>query len=137
MAEKLGLRVVTPEQPIFEGEVDSVVVPAHDGEVGILPRHARMLASLGVGELRATTGGRVERFFVEGGFVQVGDNRVTVLCDHASRLEVLDPAAAEAQAAAARAARSPDAAWLQQRAASMRRVASHSPASPAPSRAGH
>ena len=137
MAEKLSLRVVTPEHPVFEGEVQSAVVPAHDGEVGILPRHASLLAALGVGELRATTEGRVERFFIEGGFVQVSANRVTVLCDRASRLEALDPAAAEAQAAAARAARSPDAAWLRQRAASMRRVASHAVATPAPPRPGH
>jgi F-type H+-transporting ATPase subunit epsilon len=124
MAGTLALRVVTPERPMFEGEADSVVVPAHDGEIGVLPRHAGMLASLGIGELRATTGSGVLRFFIEGGFVQVRDNRVTVLCDRASRLEELDPAAAEAEAARARAEHAPDANRLQLRAAAIRRVAS-------------
>ena len=44
MAGSLDLRVVTPEKPVFEGPVEFVVVPAHDGDVGILPRHARFLA---------------------------------------------------------------------------------------------
>ena len=130
MAAKLHLRVVTPERPMYEGEVDAVVVPAHDGEVGILPRHARLLASLGVGELRASIPGGVGRFFVEGGFVQVRDNRVTVLCDGAARLEDLDAAAAEAEAMRARAEHAPDAARLQQRATVMRRVVARSGGAP-------
>jgi len=130
MAHKLQLRVVTPERPVYEGEVDAVVVPAHDGELGILPRHARLLAALGVGELRATDAGGVRRYFVAGGFVQVRDNRVMVLCDRAARLEDLDVPAAEAQAAAARAEHSPDAAWLQRCAAATRRVAAHTTAPP-------
>jgi F-type H+-transporting ATPase subunit epsilon len=124
MAGQLHLRVVTPEKPVFDGEVESVVVPAHDGEIGILPRHARLLASLGAGELRADVGQIVERFYVEGGFVQVSDNRVTVLCDRASRLAELDArqAAAEADAAAALAA-GPEAVRLRQRATALRRMA--------------
>jgi F-type H+-transporting ATPase subunit epsilon len=127
MAERLHLRVVTPERPVFDGEADSVVVPAHDGEIGILPRHARLLAALGCGELRAKTGGTVERFFVEGGFVQVSDDRVTVLCDRASRMADLDPrrAADEADAAAAKATGA-EAARLRARAAALRRIAGQS-----------
>ena len=124
MAGTLKLRVVTPEKPVFDGEVESVVVPAHDGEIGILPRHARLLASLGAGELRADVGSIVERFYVEGGFVQVSDNRVTVLCDRASRLADLNAAqaAAEADAAAAITA-GPEAVRLRQRATALRRMA--------------
>jgi F-type H+-transporting ATPase subunit epsilon len=122
---RLTLRVVTPERPMYEGEADAVVVPAHDGEIGILPRHAPLLASLGAGELRATTAGTVVRLYVEGGFVQVRGDRVTVLAERAARLEDLDPEAAAAEAAQARRERSPEALRLQQRAAAVRRVASH------------
>ena len=101
MAASLDLRVVTPERPVFEGTAEFVVVPAHDGEVGILPRHARFLATLGVGELRARTAAGPVRYFVEGGFVQVADDRVTVLCDRATPVAELDAAAAEARVQAA------------------------------------
>ena len=123
MHEKLQVRVVTPERPVFQGEAEFVVVPAHDGEVGIQPRHARFLASLGVGELRITRGGTVLRFFLEGGFVQVRSDQVTVLCEEATELESLDVAAAEAAAERARAEGAPDATALERRAAVMRRVA--------------
>jgi len=122
MAGRLQVRIVTPERPVFQGEADSVVVPAHDGELGILPRHARLLAALGVGELRTTVDGAVHRFFVEGGFVQVRADRVTVLCDRASRLEDLDPQAARAEAEAARATHAADAARLERRATIVERV---------------
>jgi F-type H+-transporting ATPase subunit epsilon len=123
MAEPLQVRVVTPEKPIFLGPADFIVVPAHDGEVGILPRHARMLAGLGVGELRLTRGGELQRFFVEGGFLQVAPGRVTVLCEHAATLDALDAAALESAAAQARAAGAPNAAALMQCAAVARRLA--------------
>ena len=119
----LQVRVVTPEEPVFEGQADFVVVPAHDGELGILPRHARLLASLGLGELRITQGGELQRFFLESGFIQVADDKVTVLCERATPLEALDAAALEAASQQARAAGAPNAAELQQRAVVMRRVA--------------
>jgi F-type H+-transporting ATPase subunit epsilon len=120
---KLQVRVVTPEASVHDGEADLVVVPAHDGEVGILPRHARFLASLGLGELRITNGTSVQRFFLEGGFVQVREQHVTVLCERAVPLEAADVSAADAEAERARAERSANAADLAQRAIVMRRVA--------------
>ncbi len=123
MAESMQVRVVTPENPVFEGEAEAVIVPAHDGEVGILPRHARFLASLGLGELRITAGSTVHRFFLEGGFVQVRDRIVTVLCDRAVALESLDVDAAQAEAERARSDKSPEAADLAYRASVVRRVA--------------
>ena len=122
---KMQVRVVTPENPIFEGEADAVIVPAHDGEVGILPRHARFLASLGMGELRISVGSSIERFFLEGGFVQVRDRLVTVLCERATALEALDVSAADAAAERARAEKSSDAADLAYRASVIRRVTGH------------
>ncbi len=122
MAGRLQVRIVTPERQVWAGEADRVVVPAHDGEVGILPRHTRFLAGLGVGELRAVSGSTVERYFVEGGFVQVRENRVTVLCERANPLSAMNLETAAAEAAAAREAKAPDAARLQQRAIVLRRI---------------
>jgi F-type H+-transporting ATPase subunit epsilon len=93
----LNCTVVTPERAILDEAADSVVVPAHDGEIGVLPGHARLLAKLGIGVLRVTSGGKTREMFVEGGFVQVADNRVTVLTDSATTLDAVDPAAAEAR----------------------------------------
>jgi len=96
MAESmLQCTVVTPERSIFDAEASRVTVPAHDGEVGILPGHARFLAKLGNGELRVTAGGKTHSFYVEGGFLQVADNRVTVLSDTACLVEDIDVAGAE------------------------------------------
>ena len=96
MAEqKLRLSVVTPEKSLFDEEVAAVTVPAWDGEVGIRPGHARFLARLGIGELKLTLDGRNESYFIEGGFVQVADNRVTVLTDSADNLQDIDLIEAE------------------------------------------
>ena len=120
--EKLRVRLVTPEKPVFEGEADMVVVPAHDGELGILPRHARLLASLGFGSLRIRQEAQVNRWFLEGGFVQVREDLVTVLCERATPFENLDPEQADKAASEARGAGSPHARSLQQRALVMRRI---------------
>ena len=120
--KKLQVRVVTPEKPIFEGTADMVVVPAHDGELGILPKHARLLSSLGLGSLRIQEGGAVSRWFLEGGFVQVRDNLVTVLCERAVTFDSLDPDEADRLADRAKQEGLPTARDLQQRAIVMRRV---------------
>jgi F-type H+-transporting ATPase subunit epsilon len=119
---RLHVRIVTPERPVFEGEADRVVVPAHDGELGILPRHARLLSSLGLGSLRVVQGRETTRWFLEGGFVQVRENLVTVLCEHAIDFAELDPEEADRQADEAQRQGRKDAAALRQRAVVMRRV---------------
>ena len=77
----LKVSVISPEAILFEGEADSVVAPAHDGEVGILTGHAPMMALLGKGVIRIGSG---QRFNVEGGFLQVADNMVRVVTEKAS-----------------------------------------------------
>lgn len=79
----LHVSVISPEAILFEGDTDSVVAPAFDGEVGILTGHAPMLALLGAGELRLGGGASVQRFHVEGGFVQVADDHVRVVTEKA------------------------------------------------------
>ncbi|MGH7503469.1 MAG: F0F1 ATP synthase subunit epsilon [Longimicrobiales bacterium] len=83
-AEQLKVSVISPEQTVFEGTADLVVVPAWDGEMGILRGHAPMLVLLGKGPLRIRTAGGEQRFNVEGGFLQVVDDTVTVLSERAS-----------------------------------------------------
>ncbi len=79
----LKVSVVSPEATLFEGEASSVVAPAFDGEVGILPSHAPMITVLGQGTLRVN-GATNLRFTVSGGFVQVVDDKVRVVTEKAT-----------------------------------------------------
>lgn len=78
----MQVTVISPETSKFDGEADSVVAPAYDGEVGILPNHAPFMTLLGTGTLTIRRGGGVSRFAVKGGFLQVVDNRVRVVAEH-------------------------------------------------------
>ncbi len=81
----LDVRVVSPEKVVFEGASAGVVVPAWDGQVGLLPGHAPLIALLGAGVLDIDLpGGGSHRFHVAGGVVKVEENRVTVLTEHAA-----------------------------------------------------
>jgi len=79
----LTVSVVSPERTLFEGEAESIVAPAFDGQVGILTNHAPMLTLLGTGELRLTGSGGDRKFTVSGGFLEVADNRVRVVTERA------------------------------------------------------
>jgi F-type H+-transporting ATPase subunit epsilon len=81
----LKVSVISPESVLFEGETDSVVAPAYDGEVGILTGHAPLMALLGHGELRLGTASR-QRFQVQGGFMQVLNDDVRVVTEKATAL---------------------------------------------------
>ena len=83
----LRVSVISPEKVLYEGEADSLVVPAYDGEVGVLTGHAPMMTLLGRGELRLSgggAGGGTRRFAVDGGFMQVADNEVRIVTERAS-----------------------------------------------------
>ena len=77
----LHVVVISPEATVFDGEAESVVVPALTGEMGILRGHAPLMAVLGTGTMRVTRGGTVDKYLVDGGFIQVADNVVTVLSE--------------------------------------------------------
>ena len=102
MPGTLHCSIVTPEKAFLETDADRVVVPAHDGEIGILPGHARLLAKLGTGICRVVTGAVTHRLLIDGGFVQVAENRVTILTDLASPLESIDLEEARARVEAIR-----------------------------------
>lgn len=79
----LRLAVVSPEKTLYEGEASQVVVPAFDGEVGILPGHAPLMTLLGKGTLRIG-GPTAPAITVDGGFLQVVDNVVRVVTERAT-----------------------------------------------------
>jgi F-type H+-transporting ATPase subunit epsilon len=83
----LTVSVISPERIMFEGAAKSVVAPAFDGEVGIMPMHAPMMTLLGKGTLRVETAeGGSQRFTVDGGFLQVAENHVRVVTENAKAL---------------------------------------------------
>ena len=80
----LNVRLVSPEQLLFEGTASSVVAPAWDGKVGILPGHAPMIALLGSGELSIDLpAAGSESFFVAGGVLKVEGSQLTILTEYA------------------------------------------------------
>ncbi len=91
----LQLEIVTPERLAFSDTVDSVVLPGAEGEMGILPNHAPLLATLGVGELRIRKGGEEEFFAIAGGFVQVRPDKVVVMAETADMAAEIDLEKAE------------------------------------------
>ena len=91
----LLLEIVTPERLAYSDTVDSVQLPGSEGELGVLPHHAPLLATLGVGELRIRKGGEEEAFAIVGGFVQVRPDKVVVMAETADLSSQIDLAAAE------------------------------------------
>ena len=79
----LHVSVISPEALLFEGDAQSVVATAFDGEVGILTGHAPMVTLLGTGKVRVGDG---PSFTVSGGFLQVVDNQVRVVTERASKI---------------------------------------------------
>lgn len=94
MAEQITLEVVTPERRVLAETVDAVYVPGMNGEFGILPGHTPLISQLQTGVLSYTQGGASNRLHVSGGFVEVNQDRVTVLAEVAERPEEIDAARA-------------------------------------------
>ena len=82
--------VVTPERAVFERDVRFVALPAHDGEIGILRHRASLLCKLDVGSLRIETEEGLEVFYIDGGFAEMVDNRLSILTEDAKPLAELD-----------------------------------------------
>jgi F-type H+-transporting ATPase subunit epsilon len=92
----LHLEIVTPERLAFEDDVDMVVVPGSEGELGILPHHAPLVTTLGLGELRIKKGGSEEAFAIIGGFLQVRPDKVVVMAETADLASDIDLERAQA-----------------------------------------
>lgn len=91
----IRLEVVTPERSVFSDDVDIVVAPGIEGELGILPHHTPLMTALKTGELRARRGSEEFLLCVAGGFMEVRPDRVIVLADTCERAEEIDLARAE------------------------------------------
>ena len=86
----IQLEIVTPERQVYSDTVDSVQVPGSEGELGVLPHHAPLVSTLGVGELRFRKDGAEESFAIVGGFLQVRPDRVVVLAETADLASDID-----------------------------------------------
>ncbi len=90
----LQLEVVSPERRVFTDEVDMVIVPGRNGQLGILPHHTPLISSLGVGELRIKMGGTEQSLLISGGFVEVRPDKVIIMADLAEHSDEIDEAKA-------------------------------------------
>ncbi len=88
--------IVTAERIVYSEEVDGVVAPGVEGQLGVLPHHAPLMTILQAGELVVRKGGEEETMAISGGFLEVRPDHVIVLADQAERAEEIDAARAEA-----------------------------------------
>jgi F-type H+-transporting ATPase subunit epsilon len=96
--------VVTPEQQVLDETVTQAILPAHDGQLGILTNRAPLLVKLGAGALRVDIpGGQSRTYFVDGGIAQMKGNKLTVLTDEATPASEIDAETARAEYAEASA----------------------------------
>jgi F-type H+-transporting ATPase subunit epsilon len=98
------LSVVTPEGAAFEGEAEMVIVPGAAGEIGVLARHAPLVAMLKAGEIRVKAGDEWQSFAAGPGYFKVQQDRAIALVDDAVRAEEIDIEEARREAEEARAA---------------------------------
>jgi F-type H+-transporting ATPase subunit epsilon len=103
--DRLKCVVVTPERTLFDAWVEFVALPLYDGELGVLPGRSPLIGRLGYGELRTRAGGTTRRYFVDGGFVQVRDDVITVLTNRATPASDVDVTAAQQELNVARSRR--------------------------------
>lgn len=110
--------VVTPEKTLYDQSAEFVALTLYDGELGVAPRHAPLIGRLGYGELRIRRGDSVtDRYYVEGGFVEVLDDVVSILTPRAITADKIDAAVAREQlhAAQSRRAATPEAVAVRDR----------------------
>jgi len=91
----LKIDIVTAERIVYSAEVDAVIAPGVEGQLGILPHHAPLMTILQAGELVVRKGGQEEIMAISGGFLEVRPDHVIVLADQAERAEEIDIARAE------------------------------------------
>ncbi len=104
----LRLEITTPEEKTYSEDVDFVVLPGSEGELGVYPNHVPLLTTLQPGELRVTKDGKETVMAVGEGFVEITGDTVSVLTDMAMQAEQIDESAAEKAVERARAAMKDD-----------------------------
>ncbi len=91
MAESFHLSIVLPTKKVFDGEVTEMVLPAHDGEVGVLPKHENFVGILGTGPLKYIHHGKDYWFVVSSGVFKVVNGKVAVMAEYVEPGENVDP----------------------------------------------
>jgi F-type H+-transporting ATPase subunit epsilon len=91
----IKIDIVTAERVVYSAEVDEVIAPGMEGQLGILPHHAPLMTILKGGELIIKKGAREDILAISGGFLEVRPDHVIVLADQAERAEEIDAARAE------------------------------------------
>lgn len=86
----LTVEVVMPSRKVLSREVESLIVPASEGYLGILPRHAPLVTILGIGTARFSAGGREEKMAISGGFMEIYQNTVSIMADTAELSNEID-----------------------------------------------
>ena len=86
----IRLEIVTPERLAYADDVDAVTLPGSEGELGVLPHHAPLITTLGLGELRIRKGGAEDHFAIAGGFLQVRPNKIVVMAETADMASEID-----------------------------------------------
>ena len=87
---KLHLEVITPEKVILDEEVDEIVITTVTGEIAILPNHENLLTKIIPGEMTIKNNGKEDHFAVTGGFLEVTENKISILADYAVRAEDIE-----------------------------------------------
>lgn len=90
MATTFHLQIVTPEGSIFDGQVESVLLPGSEGEMEALPMHAKLMTEVQPGELRLKAEGKTTTLAIGEGFAEVSQGKVTVLTDLAVKADDID-----------------------------------------------
>jgi F-type H+-transporting ATPase subunit epsilon len=92
----IKLEIVSAERVVYTEDVEAVIAPGIEGQLGILPHHAPLMTILQAGELRVRRGAEEDIMAISGGFLEVRPDRVIVLADSAERAEEIDVSRAEA-----------------------------------------
>jgi F-type H+-transporting ATPase subunit epsilon len=92
---KLILEVITPTKSILKEEVDEITIPTLEGEISVLPNHANLLTKLSQGAMSVRNNNKIETFAILGGFLEVANNHVNILADHAIRANDIEVAKAQ------------------------------------------
>ncbi len=90
MAKSFQIEIVTPARKVLSQEVESLIVPGEKGYLGILANHAPLVTTLGIGVLRYKTKGKEETVAITGGFMEVNDNKISIMADSAECCHEID-----------------------------------------------
>jgi len=114
--------VITPERTVLACDATFAAFPAHDGEIGILPNRAPLVCKLGIGVMRIETPAEKHQLFIDGGFAQMVDNRLTILTEQARKPSEVESATAAKALTEAKAMQITDDTSFEEKSKALRRA---------------